>query len=111
MLCNTCVYNYDRKHCERPEFGEIIRCSGYIYKANRNALHHKGYIIPYNFPLNTRKGFKAIYYLMRLSQHDMTTVITDIIKVRHKAIDTILNACDKVEKENDDIVNFLYGGA
>lgn len=69
------------------------------------------YAIPYNFPLNTRKGFKIIYYLMRLSQHDMTTVITDIIKLRHKAIDVILNDCDKVEKENSYIVKFLYGGA
>ena len=69
------------------------------------------YVIPYNFPLNTRKGFRTIYYLMRLSQHDMTTVIKDIIKVRRSNIDVILNACDKVEKENNDIIKFLYGGA
>ena len=73
--------------------------------------HHKSYIIPYNFPLNTRRGFKTIYYLMRLSQHDMITVIMDIIKVRHKGIDVILNACKKIEEENDDIFKFLYGGA
>ena len=48
---------------------------------------------------------------MRLSQHDMITVIMDIIKVRHKDIDVILNACKKIEEENDDIVKFLYGGA
>ena len=48
---------------------------------------------------------------MRLSQHDMTTVIKDIIKVRREAVDVILNACDKVEKENNDIIKFLYGGA
>lgn len=69
------------------------------------------YVIPYNFPLNTRKGFRTIYYLMRLSQHDMTTVIKDIIKARRSNIDVILNACDKVEKENNDIIKFLYGGA
>lgn len=69
------------------------------------------YVIPYNFPLNTRKGFRTIYYLMRLSQHDMTTVIKDIIKVRRSNIDVILKACDKIEKENNDIIKFLYGGA
>lgn len=68
------------------------------------------YVIPYNFPLNTRKGFRTIYYLMRLSQHDMTTVIKDIIKVRRSNIDVILKACDKIEKENNDIIKFLYGG-
>ena len=73
--------------------------------------HRRGYIIPYNFPLNTRRGFKTIYYLMRLSQHDMITVIIDIIKVRQKSINVILNACDKIEKENDKIIKFLYGGA
>ena len=67
------------------------------------------YVIPYNFPLNTRKGFKTIYHLMRLSQHDMTAVIKDIIKVRHEAVDVILNACDKVEKENNDIIKFSTG--
>lgn len=74
-------------------------------------MKNKGYIIPYNFLLNTRKGFKTIYYLMRLSQHDMTTVIIDIIKVRREGINTILSVCDKVEKENNDIIKFLYGGA
>lgn len=67
-----------------------------------------GYIIPYNFPLNTRRGFKTIYYLMRLSQHDMTTVIIDIIKARHKSINVILDACNKIEKENNDIIQLLY---
>lgn len=41
----------------------------------------------------------------------MTTVIIDIIKVRHESINVILNACDKIEKENDKIIKFLYGGA
>lgn len=83
-----------------------------INKANyKYPPHRRGYIIPYNFPLNTRRGFKTIYYLMRLSQHDMTTVIIDIIKVRHESINVILNACDKIEKENDNIIKFFYGGA
>lgn len=69
------------------------------------------YIIPYNFPLNTRRGFRIIYFLMKLSQHDMTTVIKDIIAVRHAGIDFILNVCDKLEKENDFMLTFLYGDA
>lgn len=71
----------------------------------------KSYIIPYNFPLNTRRGFRIIYFLMKLSQHDMTTVIKDIIAVRHAGIDFILNVCDKLEKENDYMLTFLYGEA
>lgn len=69
-----------------------------------------GYIIPYNFPLNTRRGFRTIYFLMKLSQHDMTTVIKDIIAVRHVGIDFILNVCNKLEKENDCILASLRGG-
>lgn len=69
------------------------------------------YIIPYNFPLNTRRGFRTIYFLMKLSQHDMTTVIKDIIAVRHAGIDFILNICDKLEKENNYILTLLYGEA
>ena len=113
MLCNTCAYQFDLKHCVKPEFGEVIRCSGYVNKKEfyKHPSHRRGYIIPYNFPLNTRRGFKTIYYLMRLSQHDMITVIIDIIKVRQKSINVILNACDKIEKENDKIIKFLYGGA
>lgn len=112
ILCNNCIYQFDRKHCDEPEFGEVIRCSGYVSKANyKHPPRRKGYIIPYNFSLNTRRGFKTIYYLMRLSQHDMTTVIINIIKVRQKSINVILNACDKIEKENDKIIKLLYGGA
>lgn len=107
MLCSTCAYDNDRSHCDTPELRDVVECIGYVYKYKDDET----FTIPYNFPLNTRKGFKTIYYLMRLSQHDMTTVITDIIKVRHKAIDVILNACDKVEKENSEIVKVLYGGA
>lgn len=74
-------------------------------------MNKKPIILPYNFPLNTRKGFKTIYYLMKLSNHDMTTVIKDIIAVRHAGINFILNVCDKLEKENDNILTFLYGEA
>ena len=107
MLCNTCAYNYDLKHCVRPEFGDVVECSGYVSKTNRN----KGYIIPYNFPLNTRKGFNAIYGLMKLTKCNMVNAITFIINARRKACYVILSVCDKVEKENNDIVKFLYGGA
>lgn len=69
-----------------------------------------GYVILYNFPLNTRRGFRTIYYLMKLSQHDMTTVIKDIIAVRHAGINFILNVCDKLEKENDCMLTSLRGG-
>lgn len=70
----------------------------------------KGYVIPYNFPLNTRRGFRTIYYLMRLSNHDMTTVIKDIIGVRRAGINFINNICDKLKKENDNILNILLRG-
>ena len=40
----------------------------------------------------------------------MTTVIKDIIAVRHAGIDFILNVCDKLEKENDCILDSLRGG-
>ena len=73
-------------------------------------IRHKSYIIPYNFPLNTRRGFRTIYFLMKLSQHDMTTVIIDIIKVRHTGINFIINVCNKLEKENDYILTSLRGG-
>ena len=60
--------------------------------------------------LNTRRGFRTIYYLMRLSQHDMTTVIKDIIAVRHACINFIRNVCDKLEKEDDYILQYLLRG-
>ena len=69
-----------------------------------------GYIIPYNFHLNTRRGFRTIYFLMKLSQHDMTTVIKDIIAVRHAGINFITNICNKLEKENYCILISLRGG-
>lgn len=77
---------------------------------NDHSSKRKGYVIPYNFPLNTRRGFRTIYYLMRLSQHDMVTVIKDIIAVRHAGINFILNICDKLEKENNCMLTSLRGG-
>lgn len=73
-------------------------------------MNKKPIILPYNFPLNTRRGFKTIYYLMKLSQHDMTTVIKDIIAVRHAGINSILNRCDELEKENNCLLTSLRGG-
>ena len=125
-ICNQCAFNgincdtikCIRGNCTisgRKDNTQVFykQINNYtINKANyKYSPHRRGYIIPYNFSLNTRKGFKTIYHLMRLSQHDMITVIMDIIKVRHKGIDVILNACKKIEEENDDIFKFLYGGA
>lgn len=98
ILCNSCLYQY---------FGEVIQCNRYV---DKHSSKRKGYIIPYNFPLNTRRGFRTIYFLMKLSQHDMTTVIKDIIAVRHAGINFILNVCDKLEKENDYMLTFLLRG-
>jgi hypothetical protein len=112
ILCNSCLYQFDIRHCCAPDFGEVVQCNGYVYKKDfyKCSSKRKGYIIPYNFPLNTRRGFRTIYFLMKLSQHDMTTVIKDIIAVRHAGIDFILNVWDKLEKENDYILTFLLRG-
>lgn len=67
-------------------------------------------ILPYNFPLNTRKGFKVIYYLMRLTQSDMVKVITAIISVRHSVIDETIEKCDKLAKENEYILTYILRG-
>ena len=112
-ICNSCLYQFDIKHCGAPNFGEVIQCECYIDKKDfyKHSSKRIGYVIPYNFPLNTRRGFRTIYYLMKLSQHDMTTVIKDIIAVRHAGINFIINVCDKLEKENDCMLTFLYGEA
>lgn len=73
-------------------------------------IRRKGYVIPYNFPLNTRRGFKVIYYLMKLSQHDMTTVIKDIIAVRRSAIDETIDKCNNLSNENNYIMSYLLRG-
>lgn len=112
ILCNTCLYQFDIRHCCSPDFGEVVKCNHYVDKKDfyKHSSRRIGYIIPYNFPLNTRRGFRTIYFLMKLSQHDMTTVIIDIIKVRHAGINFIFNVCDKLEKENDCILASLRGG-
>lgn len=76
----------------------------------KHSSRRTGYIIPYDFPLNTRRGFRTIYFLMKLSQHDMTTVIKDIIAVRHSAINETLDKCDKLSNENNYILSFLLRG-
>jgi hypothetical protein len=77
----------------------------------KHSSRRTDYIIPYDFPLNTRRGFRTIYFLMKLSQHDMTNVIKDIIAVRYAGINFIINICDKLEKENNYILQYpLRGG-
>lgn len=90
----------------------VVQCNGYVDKKDfyKHSSKRKSYVIPYNFPLNTRRGFRTIYYLMRLSQHDMTTVIKDIIAVRHAGIDFITNICNKLEKEDEYILQYLLRG-
>lgn len=112
ILCNSCFYQFDTRHCRVPDFGEVVQCNGYVDKKDfyKRSSRRTGYVIPYNFPLNTRRGFRSIYYLMKLSQHDMTTVVKDIIAVRHAGINFILNRCDKLEKENDYILSYLLRG-
>lgn len=112
IICDSCLYQFDIRHCCSPDFGEIIKCNRYVDKKDfyKHSSRRTGYIIPYNFPLNTRRGFRTIYFLMKLSQHDMTTVIKDIIAVRHAGINFIINQCDKLEKENDYILSYLLRG-
>ena len=69
-----------------------------------------GDVIPYNFPLNTRRGFRTIYFLMKLSNHDMTRVIKDIIGVRRSAIDEIIDKCNNLSNENNYIMSYLLRG-
>lgn len=112
ILCDSCLYQFDIRHCCSSDFGEVVKCNHYVDKKDfyKHSSRRTGYIIPYNFPLNTRRGFRTIYFLMKLSQHDMTTVIKDIIAVRHAGINFIINICDKLEKENDYILQYLLRG-
>lgn len=112
ILCNSCLYQFDLRNCCAPDFGEVVQCNGYVDKKDfhKHSSRRTGYIIPYNFPLNTRRGFRTIYFLMKLSNHDMTTVIKDIIKLRHTSIDFIIDNCEKIQKENDYILQYLLRG-
>lgn len=105
MLCKTCIYDDDRSHCEVPDFRDVVECTIYAPKE-----HNKGYIIPYNFSLNTRRGFRTIYYLMRLTQSDMIKVITAIIGVRRSAIDETIDKCNNLSNENNYIMTYLLRG-
>lgn len=53
---------------------------------------------------------EILYNKFKHKKHDMTTVIKDIIAVRHAGINFILNICDKLEKENDCMLTSLQGG-
>ena len=44
---------------------------------------------------------EILYNKFKHKNHDMVTVIKDIIAVRHAGINFILNICDKLEKENN----------
>ena len=111
-ICNSCLYQFNIRHCCAHYFGEVVRCDNYVDKKDfyNHSSRRIGYIIPYDFSLNTSRGFRTIYFLMKLSNHDMTTVIKDIIAVRHAGINFIINICDKLEKENDYILQYLLRG-
>jgi len=112
ILCNSCLYQFDTRHCCVPDFGEVVQCNGYVDKKDfyKHSSKRKGYVIPYNFPLNTRRGFKVIYYLMRLTQSDMIKVITAIIGVRRSAIDETIDKCNNLSNENNYIMSYLLRG-
>lgn len=73
-------------------------------------MNKKPIILPYNFPLNTRRGFKTIYYLMKLTQSDMIKVITAIIGVRRGVINETIDKCNKLSNENNYIMLYLLRG-
>lgn len=93
-------------------FGEVVQCNAYVDKKDfyKHSSKRTGYVIPYNFPLNTRRGFRTIYFLMKLSQHDMVTVIKDIIGVRRSAIDETIDKCNNLSNENNYIMSYLLRG-
>lgn len=32
ILCNSCLYQFDKRHCCVPYFGEVVQCNGYVDK-------------------------------------------------------------------------------
>ena len=32
ILCNSCLYQFDIRHCCPPDFGEVAQCNGYVDK-------------------------------------------------------------------------------
>ena len=31
-ICNSCIYQFDKRHCNIPNFGEVVRCNSYVDK-------------------------------------------------------------------------------
>ena len=29
-ICNTCLYQFDLKHCGAPDFGVVVKCGCYV---------------------------------------------------------------------------------
>jgi|GEM_PF-4947676 len=63
--------------------------------------------VAYYFKFNTRKGFKMIYYLMRLSNASFARVLVDMIRIRHDDMNNVISELDSMEKENKDILSEL----
>lgn len=32
ILYNSCLYQFDIRHCNAPDFGEVVQCNGYVDK-------------------------------------------------------------------------------
>jgi hypothetical protein len=50
------------------------------------------------------------FYGADILANNLTTVIKDIIAVRHSAIDEALDKCDKLNNENNYLLSFLLRG-
>lgn len=82
--------------------------SSIINDNTSKAFRASNYIhIGYAFSLNTRKGFRIIYLLMRLTGFSFARIVTDIIKVRHKDIDNAIKILSSIEAENQDVLKAL----
>ena len=48
ILCNSCLYQFDKRHCNVPVFGEVVRCDNYVDKKDfyNHSSRRTGYIIP-----------------------------------------------------------------
>ena len=82
-ICNSCIYQFDKRHCNIPNFGEVVRCNSYVDKKYfyKNYLRRTSYFISYNFFLNTSRGFRIIYFLMKLMPACLTAIISLITVV------------------------------
>ena len=65
ILCNSCLYQFDKRHCNVPYFGEVVRCYNYVDKKYfyNHSSRRIGYIIPYDFSLNIRRGLEPFIFL------------------------------------------------